>query len=198
MNIQRIIIFFGYLLLLAILAGCGYHLSIANKKVRWDIKSVCVPMFHNTTFQAHPEAIFTSSIRDKIKTGGILKLTDCKNADAILEGVITSVKNEVRTETSPGTDSTQNSGGLLKKKRLATSYNTTISVHLKLYTRANGKILWERSFSGLEPYDASARTSDLTVATANVLYNRSAMIKSAYSIAEDTMQRAYNLMETSF
>ncbi|HUK55574.1 MAG TPA: LptE family protein [Nitrospiria bacterium] len=77
-------------LLLAVLAGCGYHLSGGNR-LPSDVETIAVPVFHNDTFEPALENAVTSAVKQEFLTNSRLKVAnDPDQADLVLKGTIVS------------------------------------------------------------------------------------------------------------
>jgi hypothetical protein len=75
------------LLLAALLGGCGYTV---NGTLPAHINTVAVPVFENRTSEPAIEGLITRAVVEAFSTNGRLKVVGRDQADAVLDGVITS------------------------------------------------------------------------------------------------------------
>jgi outer membrane lipopolysaccharide assembly protein LptE/RlpB len=75
------------LLLAALLAGCGYTV---NGTLPSHIKTVAVPIFQNRTSEPAIEGLITRAVVEAFSTNGRLTVVSREQADAVLDGEITS------------------------------------------------------------------------------------------------------------
>ncbi len=75
------------LLLAALLGGCGYTV---NGTLPSHIKTVAVPIFQNRTSEPAIEGLITRAVVEAFSTNGRLKVVSRDQADAVLDGEITS------------------------------------------------------------------------------------------------------------
>ncbi len=75
-------------LLIFMLAGCGYHLSGTGGSLRKYMRTISVPVFENESNEPLIQRQFTDAVRQAFLTDGRLRLTGPKNADLLLTGII--------------------------------------------------------------------------------------------------------------
>ena len=81
------------LLLIAVcslLTSCGYYFVKGGEKIPYDIKTIAVPTFVNSTLQPSVGVVVTDEVIHQLIIDGRLKVVDKKDAEAILSGAITS------------------------------------------------------------------------------------------------------------
>ncbi|MBI3609507.1 MAG: LptE family protein [Nitrospirae bacterium] len=79
-----------FLSLIALLSGCGYHLS-GSVRLPADIRTIAVPVFHNQTFEPTLENAVTTAVKQEFLTNGrLLVVNDSEAADLVLKGTLTS------------------------------------------------------------------------------------------------------------
>jgi outer membrane lipopolysaccharide assembly protein LptE/RlpB len=71
----------------ALLAGCGYSF---RGTLPSHVKTVSVPIFVNRTREPGVESVITRAVVEAFSTNGRLRVVRAEDADAILEGEITS------------------------------------------------------------------------------------------------------------
>jgi len=80
-------------LLLPALAGCGWHLVGKGTRLDPRIKVIAVPAFENRTDKDHLVQILTEAVVNEfVRRGRYRIVSDPTEADAVLEGIISSVE----------------------------------------------------------------------------------------------------------
>jgi hypothetical protein len=88
---------FAAILLLMILAGCGYSNGGESKGYNWssvyrkDVSTVAVPIFTSTSYARGVEFSLSKAIVNQIEANTPYKVVPRERADTILEGEIVSV-----------------------------------------------------------------------------------------------------------
>jgi len=123
-----------------VIGACGYKFA-GSSHFPSDINHLCITMLENRTAETGLENILTNDLVQEFTRRSNIVLTGRNKADALLAGVIKSM----RTET-------------ISKKGIATSLarRLTLAVDLKL-TDPAGKILWSAAgVAANEDYDVTA------------------------------------------
>lgn len=157
-------------LLAALLAGCGYHLSGMSGKMPGDITALSIPVFTNATGKPGIESTLTSAFTTEFAT----TVQISENADAILQGVIKSY----------GLQSVSYS-----KNDVNQEYRLTIVMSLKMIKR-DGTVLWEDD-NVTDNWDFPVNSSDITV-------TKEAEIETLKKIARDTARLVKEKMMERF
>ena len=86
--------FFFFLPLAAlVLSGCaGYQLGAIKPTPMAKVQTIAVPSFRNNTLEPRMEVLLANAVIKQIQQDGTYQVTGEKNADAILEGTLTSIK----------------------------------------------------------------------------------------------------------
>ena len=135
------IIFCLFLALLIMISACGYRFS-GTGTLPEGIERICIIMFENRTTETGLEKTVTNAFIYEFSRNGISVLKDRLGADAVLEGVITAMREEIIAQ-SP-------------ERRIV------FSVDLKLLT-GDGRVVWLRKdVSGSETYIGEAQNDSLT------------------------------------
>lgn len=121
-------------------AGCPY--SFTGASLPTEFKSVAIPILDDMsgTGEIGLRETLTQKLVTKFTNDNTLKVIDKKYSDTILEGEITSVRDEFST--IAGNDK-------------VTTRRITISVKFKFTDLRNRKKIWDKSFSNWGDYDAS-------------------------------------------
>jgi len=166
--------FMGVVLLVWLLAGCGYHFTGAGPSIYPQIRSVYVDTFMNRTSEANADNIFRTAFSSQIVQSGQFKLAASRGeADAVFRGSILSL------QAAPLAYRTSN---------LTAEDRITVVLELFFEDRQSGRIVWSNpSFVG---------TGDYPVTTVGVTESsrRNALTK----LASDAAERAYRLMMSDF
>lgn len=122
-------------------AGCGYHRVGSGDNVPDGVNSIAVPVFRNDSYEAGIEVLLTDAFKEQIVRSGFVRLTNVKNADAVVIGTIR--KYSVKAISFSTGD-------------FASEYRVTLSMRMKLVAK-NGDLLWEDpGVSRIEEYRVSA------------------------------------------
>lgn len=116
------------LVLITLLAGCGYTLQGSGSILPPDVKKIYIPIVENDSTEGGIANIFTESLRDQFERFGVVEIADeSQSADAILNARIKSVKRTSRAVTS--------------RTEVALQYDVTMTVSATLKKR-NGTLLY--------------------------------------------------------
>ena len=134
----------GAVLILAFLAGCGYHFKGKANNLPKDIKSISIPIFKNETTETNIENLFTNALIAQFVRSKEFKITDVDKADAVIYGVLKSYNNDTLTYAGGGKVS---------------QYRVRIVADVSLVRRKTGEVIWRaKHLSEFENYDASTNT----------------------------------------
>ncbi len=87
--------FMGYVLLAALMCGCGYS---TKSLISRDISSIHIPIFENDTFRRGVEFDLTKAVKDEIMSKTNLRIASKDNADTILHGTVKKVTERIITQ----------------------------------------------------------------------------------------------------
>ncbi|MBE0556844.1 MAG: hypothetical protein IH628_06385 [Proteobacteria bacterium] len=166
--------FTGAVLLVFLLAGCGYRFEGGAESIHPAIRTVFVDVFANRTSEAYAENIFRTAFINRFVQDGHFKLAKSRGeADGVFRG---TVKNLITYPLS------YKAGNLSAEDRLA------VTLELSFEERQSGRILWSDSgFSGTGEYP-------VTTVGATETSRKNALVK----LADDTAERAYRLIMSGF
>ncbi len=116
------------LIITALSSGCGYNFGRGTGVVPLKVSKLYVPVFTNLTDEVAIEDLFTSAMRKTIADSSDAKLVSKSDAEGIVDGTIISFSSVPVFFSSTG---------------LATVYQLTITVNLKLVQVITNKTLWE-------------------------------------------------------
>ena len=116
------------LVLLTLLAGCGYTFQGAGSVLPPDVKTIYIPQIENNTTESSLTNLLTEALRDQFdRYGAVSVVEDLNSADAVLKTKILGLKRAATT-TNATTDTTL-------------QQNTVMVVSAEL-RRVTGPLLW--------------------------------------------------------
>ena len=136
-----------FLLVVGVLAGCGYGLVGTGNILDPSIHTLYVPTFVNRTTRVELEQRVTQSVADEFVSRGRLKLVnDPKTADIILRGSM----------------DTFNLAPVGFDQGRATQYQISITANIELLDhRKDDKVLWKNDqYRFVENYQVNLQTTD--------------------------------------
>ena len=138
---------------LVLLVACGYQMVGKETHVPAGLNSIAIPTFKNRTYEPGIEVPFTQAFLREFILDRRVNVVDRRQADSLLEGVITSFRI-----TSVSFD----------QSGLVLEYQTFVTLDLTLKDRTE-KVLWEqKNFSETQWFRASSNvlTSEANKAAA--------------------------------
>lgn len=130
---------FVALLVVVLLAGCGYRFS-GDRKPVVDVGTMHIPPMTNTTTKVGIETQFTNDLIFEMSRAGHTAVVAREDAEAVLEGVI----RDLRT----GSESRRSITQTLERR-------VSVKVDFLLKERG-GKVLWRTTLSDSEAYTVLA------------------------------------------
>lgn len=116
--------------------GClGYQIGPAKPAVLAHVNSLAVPIFRNDTLEPHVEALVSGIVIKQIQQDGSYQIRNTDDADAILEGTITSVTRRRSRSVRGNVDATA-------------EFTLVLGVRYDLIDRITGHVLDTRSVQG--------------------------------------------------
>ncbi len=116
------------IILLLLLAGCGYH-PIGAEPVSATTRTLAVPLFTNRSTEVGLEATLANALINAFAQTRAIKVTPYEaGADLVLEGKVQSVDN---------------SSVAFQSVTQSTVRRVTVRVELTLKNQENGKVLWK-------------------------------------------------------
>ena len=116
------------IIITALVSGCGYNFGRGMGVVPLKVSRLFVPVFINLTDEVAIEDLFTASMRKTIADSSDTKLVSESDAEGIVYGTIVSYSS-VPVFFSPA--------------GIATVYQLTITINVKLVQVITDKTLWE-------------------------------------------------------
>jgi hypothetical protein len=133
------VILFTMIYSLCFIGGCAY--SFKGGSVPPHLKTIAIPVVGDQSGYGDPTLsdIFTKQLVDRFTNDNTLQLADRNSADAMLEGVVTDVKDA--PEVLEGGDQ-------------VTQRRITVSVRMTFQDLKLRKKIWEKSFSNWGDYSS--------------------------------------------
>ncbi len=116
------------LVVAASVAGCGYNFGRGTGVVPLKVSRLYVPVFINLTNEVAIEDLFTSAMRKTIADSSDAQLVSESGAEGVVDGTIVSYSSVPVFFSGSG---------------IATVYQLTITINIKLVQVITGKTLWE-------------------------------------------------------
>ena len=127
---------------LLLLTGCVFY-SMAGS-IPPHIKSIAIPLVENQTAEFAMAETVTDNLVSKFTEENILRVTDEKRADSILNGTIMKVNDGPYT---------------YSKQEAVTEYRFTVSMKLEWLDVAKDEVLFTKQYSGWGAYGLSGDIS---------------------------------------
>ncbi|MFC1569674.1 LPS assembly lipoprotein LptE [bacterium] len=116
---------------------CGVY-TFSGSTLPAHIKTVGIPLFEDRTAEFGIDQQITDLIIDAIRDDNTLKIADPGNADALLHGVITSIREPV---------------GQYDANETASDFRVSLSIKASFEDMHQREVRWEGNFSDFGTYD---------------------------------------------
>lgn len=132
---------FIYIILAFVVSGCAY--SFTGSSIPSDMKTIAIPVFEDISgyTEAGLRENLTNALIQKFIQDNSLQVVDRKYSDTILEGIITSLRDEPF---------------VISGNEQVNSRRIVISCRVKFIDQRSKKQLWEKSFSQYSDYAAES------------------------------------------
>ena len=127
------------LLLVLLLAGCGYQFRADGAPVGIQIESVAIPLFSSTSSEIGFEADFTRVIRNEFISYARVPLVPEERADKVIVGRIYDIRTDPLTYKS--TEFTVS--GETETYQVTRSRNLRVNLDVRLVDKRQGKVIWQ-------------------------------------------------------
>jgi outer membrane lipopolysaccharide assembly protein LptE/RlpB len=118
------------------LAGCaGYVQGPVKPTPMAKVKTIAVPSFKNDTLETRVEVQLANSVIKQIQQDGTYQIADEKNADAILEGTLTTIQRRPERSVQGNT-------------LLSREYSLILTVNFRVTNRVTGVEIERRTVKG--------------------------------------------------
>ncbi len=188
----------GCLLLLGVLASCGYNWGPGKRSLPGGYKNVFIEIFKNSTNELGAEFSFTQALKKEMERSGFVNVTQKEKAELIITGHIINITNldsgsqptffQVNYETRQA---------LPYKAPMFTIYKMQVNTNIKVIQASDKKVLWQTMIRGEKTYRGS-QLNRQGVRSSNILYNESRRKQTMRKIAQDMMEEAFDLLVENF
>lgn len=158
----------GTCIVLTLVAACGYRMA-GSGELPGGVKTLAVHVFNNRTAETGLEATVTNALIAELNRRRKNAVVETDKAQAVLTGTVQSLGKETIARSSSQT---------------ASERRVTVTVSLAL-TRADGRVIWERS--GIRAEQAYAVDDSDKTATETRL--RSALDDLSQRLAEEVVRQ---------
>lgn len=124
--------------IIILITGCGIY-SFSGSSIPRHIKTVAVPLFENSTAQYGVSQPLTDGIIAALTEDNTLKIASPKNSDSILNGSITSIREQA---------------GQYDRNEQASDFRVYITVKLVFEDRVKRENLWEETWTEWGEYES--------------------------------------------
>ena len=133
--------FLTVLLLLLTVVGCGYHFPAQGGALPGGVQKIFLPLFANETAEPRLENYLSSKVSEVFaRNANLLQVEDRQQAEAVLEGVISSYRTRAYS---------------YDKNDDISEYRSTMVVNAKLRQVEDGRLLWQGQVSWDDEYPAA-------------------------------------------
>ena len=157
------------ILLLLVLAGCGYHFAGHGNSLPGEVSRVYLPLFANRTLKPQLENLLSNEVGMALaRNGNIIEVRSKELAEAVLQGTVSSYAT-----TAIAYD----------KNDDISEYRAKLTIEVSLRSIADGRLLWQGTVAWSEDYLADndkARQREL---------ERDAVEKLSRRIADELLSR---------
>lgn len=178
-----------------VLTSCQYNIGQKFRSLPGGYKTISIPVFKNKSMEPGAEAIMTQALREEFFRSTVLKVVDDSKAEVRLVGEIENLRYDINPASILEADPKNNY--LPQGSVLATKYDMTVLLNIKLIKINSGEILWQSQFSGTRSMDAS----QITVAgvnSANPIYNQGARRIVLENVSYELSNQIHNNMTENF
>lgn len=167
-------------------SGCAYRAGYGDRHIPGGYRTVAVPVFKNKSHEAGVEVFFTNAMIRELERARIGVVSNQKNAQVTLEGIIDSIEYVGGAPVSGPGSSVLNS-----------TFQIIATTTLRLRRNSDQKVLWEAAFrKELQYYSPQIKIEEIS--SANATYNHSARYQNIETIANDMMAEAHDRLTENF
>ena len=139
------------LLINLLFCSCGYY-SFSGSSLPSHLKTVAIPVLDDRTSEFGVRELITEALIEEFTKDNTLKISDPRNADSILEGIIINIRDQA---------------GAYDASEQVKDIKVYITVDVKYHDVKKRKIIWEEQITQWGTYDPEAsdgRTNGITEA----------------------------------
>ena len=174
-----------------LLSSCAYKVGQKFRSLPGGYQRLSIPVFKNKSMEPGAEAIVTSALKEEFFRSTVLKVVDDNNAEVRLEGIETLKFDSMAIKES------DNNNHLPIGTVLATTYNMTVVINVKLVKTGTSEVLWQSQFTGSRPMNAS-QVNIAGVNSVNPIYNQNAKRLILELVANELSNQIHNNLTENF
>lgn len=175
-----------------LLSSCAYKIGQKFRSLPGGYQKISIPVFKNKSMEPGAEAIVTAALKEEFFRSTVLKVVSDNEAEVRLEGQIDTLKFD-----SMAIKESDNNNHLPIGTVLATSYNMTVILNVKLVRTGTSEVLWQSQFTGSRPMNASQVTI-AGVNSINPIYNQNAKRMVLENVANELSNQIHNNLTENF
>lgn len=175
-----------------LLPSCAYKIGQKFRSLPGGYQKLSIPVFKNKTMEPGAEAIVTSALKEEFFRSTVLKVVDDNDAEVRLEGLVETLKYD-----SMAIKESDNNNHLPTGTVLATTYNMTVVINVKLVKIGSSEVLWQSQFTGSRPMNAS-QVNIAGVNSVNPIYNQNAKRIILEIVANELSNQIHNNLTENF
>lgn len=183
----KVVLSFGLLL-----PSCAYKIGQKFRSLPGGYQKLSIPVFKNKSMEPGAEAILTAALKEEFFRSTVLKVVSDNEAEVRLEGQIDTLKFD-----SMAIKESDSNNHLPTGTVLATSYNMTVILTVKLVRTGTSEVLWQSKFTGSRPMNASQVTI-AGVNSINPIYNQNAKRMVLENVANELGNQIHNNLTENF
>ncbi len=179
---------------LILLTSCAYNIGQRFRSLPGGFQRLSIPVIKNKSMEPGAESILTQALKEEFFRSTVLKVVNDNDAEVRLEGQIDALRYEPNVNNIKESDA---NNFLPTGAVLATAYNMTLLLTIKLVKTATSEVLWESHFTG----SRSMPSSQVTIAgvnSVNPTYNQNARRLVLESVAYELSNQVHNNLTENF
>ena len=123
--------------ILLLFCSCGYY-SFSGSSLPSHLKTIAIPVFDDRTAEFGVREQISNTLIEEFTKDNTLKISDARNADSILEGTITRIRDQA---------------GAYDANEQVKDIKVYITVDVKFTDVKNRKVIWEEQITQWGTYD---------------------------------------------
>lgn len=135
-------------IIILLVCSCGYY-SFSGSTLPAHLKTIAIPVFEDRTSEFGVRESITEALIEEFTKDNTLKISDPRNADSILEGTITNIRDQA---------------GTVNLSEQVKDIKVYVSVDVKFHDVKNRKIIWEEQITHwgtFDPDNVTGRTDGI-------------------------------------
>lgn len=185
---------FVLIFIMVFLSSCAYKVGQKFRSLPGGYQRLSIPVMKNKSMEPGAESILTQALKEEFFRSTVLKVVNDNEAEVRLDGQIDVLRYD--SDLSGVMESNQNNF-LPTGTVLATNYNMTVSMTIKLIKTATLEVLWESQFTTSRAMNASK----VTIAgsnSVNSIYNQNAKRIVLENVAYELSNQVHNNLTENF